>query len=534
MADSLKAADAIFNAMKTALFVDFDNVFSGLKKISSQYAERFARHPSRWLQWLTEDLERLPAVDRALASGGHRRVLVRRCYLNPVMFSQFRRPIHEAGFEIVDCPPMTATGKTSTDIHMVLDTMDALQDNTRFDEFVMLSADADFSPLLRRLRRHDRRTVVFAAGAMSESYKASADLVIDIPTFIREGLGVAEVEQDETHPHELAVLVKPIAEESGLRRRIADVVRRKVNGSSRPLPLATLAQSILSDVSGARESNWAGAGSFGALMRQMAVAGVVVDFSGDVVYTEVHANFGERGAAPAGSTSDLPPSVLTQITLEGDALDQAASDMIKEIVGQAHRPVHLSIIGSQLRSKFSALSSGWNGATTLVSFLARLDLSPLRREALDDGSTYVLLDPVRHSVASTAVKDATVAAILRAAEFPLMKAEDLRLVVHHLMPHLGTEEPFEIATVARSVHDEIATQHNKVPVGRIAAVIRALIFGGLNTAEKPADLDSLMAMAMGVLLAAWSRETQATVDDDARGRLLSWFAGADSVEAGPA
>jgi hypothetical protein len=108
----LEAADTTFNAMKTALFVDFDNVFSGLKKISSQYAERFARHPSKWLRWLTEDLERQLAVDSTPAAGGPRRVLVRRCYLNPVLFSQFRRPFHEAGFEIVDCPPMTATGKT--------------------------------------------------------------------------------------------------------------------------------------------------------------------------------------------------------------------------------------------------------------------------------------------------------------------------------------------------------------------------------------------------------------------------------------
>jgi uncharacterized LabA/DUF88 family protein len=112
------------------------------------------------------------------------------------MFNQFRRPFHEAGFEIVDCPPTTASGKTSTDIHLVLDTIDALQDATHFDEFVVFSADADFSPLLRRLRRHDRRTIIFAAGAMSESYKAAADAVIDIPTFLRDALQLVEEEPE--------------------------------------------------------------------------------------------------------------------------------------------------------------------------------------------------------------------------------------------------------------------------------------------------------------------------------------------------
>ena len=523
--------------MKTALFVDFDNVFSGLKKISSLCAERFARHPSRWLRWLTEDLERPRPIESMLGAEGFRRVLVRRCYLNPVLFSQYRRPFHEAGFEIVDCPPMTATGKTSTDIHMVLDTVDALQDSTRFDEFVMLSADADFSPVLRRLRRHDRRTVVFAAGAMSESYKASADLVIDIPTFIRDGLGVVEAEQDDAQPQEAAARAKPIPEDTSLRKRIAELVRRKVNGNVGPLPLATVAQCILGDVPGARESNWASAGSFGGLMRQMDISGVVVDFAGDVAYAEPrsHRVGGNSVVAQIESSPEAAPSapVSTQSAIEGVALDKAASDLVKEIVGQAHRPVHLSMIGSQLRSKFSALASSWNGSATLASFLSRLDLAPLRREALDDGSTYVLFDPARHSVASTAVKDPAVAAVLRAAEFPLMKPEDLNLVVRYLMPQLGSDTPFEIATVARGIQENIAIQHNKVPVGRIAAVIRALIFGGLDTADKPTDLEALIATTMGVLLAAWSRETQAAVDDDVRDRLLAWFAGVESVEGVP-
>jgi hypothetical protein len=65
--------------------------------------------------------------------------------------------------------------------------------------------------------------------------------------------------------------------------------------------------------------------------------------------------------------------------------------------------------------------------------LDRMELSPLRREVLDDGSTFVIFDPARHTVQSVAVKDPAVAAILRAAEFPLMKAVDLKLVVQHLM-----------------------------------------------------------------------------------------------------
>lgn len=120
--------------MKTALFVDFDNVYSGLRRISTQGADRLARQPAKWLQLLTDNL---PTTGADSETAVNRRVQVRRRYSNPAMFNQFRRPCHEAGFEIVDCPPTTASGRTSTDIHLLLDTIDALQDSTHVNEFAV-------------------------------------------------------------------------------------------------------------------------------------------------------------------------------------------------------------------------------------------------------------------------------------------------------------------------------------------------------------------------------------------------------------
>jgi hypothetical protein len=103
--------------MKSALFVDFDNVFSQLRQLQPDAAERFARHPSDWISWLTNSL----ALPEPKAEGERRRLLVRRCYLNPNWYQTYRHAFLRAGFEIVDCPPVTSQGKTSTDIHMVLD-----------------------------------------------------------------------------------------------------------------------------------------------------------------------------------------------------------------------------------------------------------------------------------------------------------------------------------------------------------------------------------------------------------------------------
>lgn len=170
--------------MKSALFVDFDNVFSQLRQVQPAAAEQFARHPDVWIQWLANSLD-LPDPH---AEGSRRRLLVRRCYLNPNWYQSYRHAFLRAGFEIIDCPPVTSQGKTSTDIHLVLDAVDLLQHDTRFDEFIVFSADADFTPLLRKLRRHDRRTTVLAIGFPSAAYQASADLLIPERLFVAEAL----------------------------------------------------------------------------------------------------------------------------------------------------------------------------------------------------------------------------------------------------------------------------------------------------------------------------------------------------------
>ena len=172
--------------MKSALFVDFDNVYTQLRQLQPAAAERFARQPIEWIRWLTESLE-IPTGHDPQAQ---RRLLVRRCYLNPNWYQTYRHAFLRAGFEIVDCPPVTAQGKTSTDIHMVLDIVELLAHETRYDEFIVLSADADFTPVLRKLRRYDRRTSVLAIGFPSAAYQASADLLIDERLFIEQALGL--------------------------------------------------------------------------------------------------------------------------------------------------------------------------------------------------------------------------------------------------------------------------------------------------------------------------------------------------------
>lgn len=177
--------------MKSALFVDFDNIYSGLRQLDQNTADRFAKASAECVSWMVNSL----ALPEHVTGGPKRCILVRRCYLNPQVYQRFRPYFNLAGFEIIDCPALTSGGKTSTDIHMVLDIVDLLQHEAHYDEFIVLSADADFTPVLRKLRRWGRRTTVLAIGFPSAAYRASADLVIDQDEFVRGALCMAKPQE---------------------------------------------------------------------------------------------------------------------------------------------------------------------------------------------------------------------------------------------------------------------------------------------------------------------------------------------------
>lgn len=170
---------------RSALFVDFDAVYSKLAADDGQAARRFALHPQRWSRWLESlSLPREPAA--------RRRILVRRCYLDPRRFEEYRPHFVRSAFAVVDSPAAGEPGDAGhgTGLLMALDLLEALDHRTRFDEFIVLSADAGLTPVLLRLREHDRRTVLLAAGPASPAYRSACDHLLSIESFVAEGLGL--------------------------------------------------------------------------------------------------------------------------------------------------------------------------------------------------------------------------------------------------------------------------------------------------------------------------------------------------------
>ncbi len=242
--------------IKSALFVDFDNIYIGLSKTDPLAAERFASDPARWLSWLERGG---PGTPDALASRNgdqqarRRTVLIRRCYPNPdAGFRRYRSYFTSSAFSVIDCPTLTRTGKNSSDIYMVMDILDTLNHKTYFDEFIIFSGDSDFMPVLLRLRAHDRRTTTLAIDFMPPAYKASCDLVINEEEFIVEALGVSP---DSSNSNSFrSRLGLPILKE--MAQRVLEEVRQQGEVPGAELP------DILKDFRDFRESsNWLGFGT---------------------------------------------------------------------------------------------------------------------------------------------------------------------------------------------------------------------------------------------------------------------------------
>ncbi|GAB7191880.1 NYN domain-containing protein [Kineococcus sp. NUM-3379] len=255
-------------ARRSALFVDFDNIYAGLADTDRRAAEAFATDPDRWVRWLS----------RGADSSGpfERRFLVRLCYLNPVAYGRFRPFFTRNGFRVVDCPPLTQRQKNSADIHMVLDILDALDHRGGYDEFVVASADADFTPVMMRLRAHDRRTAIVTAGPAAAAYRSVCDTVISpdelAAVVLAPGDGDSRSTTRTPGPAEPRRGAGAPAEQAAPRRapapdeRILEAVRTAVRTAPRPLVTAAAAQAALGVDPTLSERGWDGAGKFAVFL----------------------------------------------------------------------------------------------------------------------------------------------------------------------------------------------------------------------------------------------------------------------------
>ena len=261
----------------STIFIDYDNIYLSLKRKSDEAAKRFAKDAGIWLREIESG--RLITPTNGLAADAPRRIVMNRCYGNPVprrnssdnatdmnSFPFVRHHFLRAGMEAVDCPPLTSQLKNSADIRMVMDVRDLLGHDTYFDEFIILSGDADFTPLLHRLRAHARRTVVFANDHTAAPYTAIADGEIRESTLISLLLEGTAAGSGAEQPPAAATAAAPSLD--AVRRDILAEVVGWVKSAGQPVPLEALADRAVRTLGHDRTvgTGWAGAGSFSNLL----------------------------------------------------------------------------------------------------------------------------------------------------------------------------------------------------------------------------------------------------------------------------
>ena len=264
----------------TTVFVDYDNIYLSLKRKNEEAAKRFAKDSQIWLQGIVSGELITPTA--TFIAPKERRIAMNRCYGNPVprrnthdnstdmnSFPFIRHHFLRSGFEVIDCPPLTAQLKNSADIRIVMDIRDIISHDTYFDEFIILSGDADFTPVLHRLRAHARRTVVYANDHTAQPYTAISDGEIRESSLLALLLSGKAIAADHTQRELSApmVPVAPVDVEAARRATIAEVVQF-VRTAPQAVPLETLADRAVRIVGRDKTvgTNWGGFGTFRDLL----------------------------------------------------------------------------------------------------------------------------------------------------------------------------------------------------------------------------------------------------------------------------
>ena len=154
------------NTRNMALFCDFENVALGVR--DAKYA--------------AFDIRKV--LERLLLKGN---IVVKKAYCDWERYKEFKRPMHEASFELIEIPHVRQSGKNSADIRMVVDALDLCYTKSHVDLFVIISGDSDFSPLVSKLRENNKTVIgVGVKNSTSDLLIANCDEFIYYDDLVRE------------------------------------------------------------------------------------------------------------------------------------------------------------------------------------------------------------------------------------------------------------------------------------------------------------------------------------------------------------
>ncbi len=459
--------------LKSALFVDFDNIYLGLRQLDEDAAEQFASNPAHWLKWLAEGMPGLSGPEEL--QNRQRDILIRQCYLNPRGFQQYRPFFTRSAFSVVDCPSLTSQGKNSADIYMVMDILDTLNHPTHFDEFIILSGDSDFMPVMLRLREYDRRTTILSAGPAAAAFIAAADLIISEDVFIEHALGVGGEEGRKG--------VNGSAATSTATPELLDSMAEKLyaEASANGEILATdLPRLYRTFPEFRRDSNWLGFFSLRALTTHL---------------TQRHPNLRITEGDPWRVTVALPRKsgrtrrqVAEHSAQSGseERLRKRILDLVRRLVGESSEPILMGRAAQEVIDQLGpkVIDSHWGGAGTFKNLLQSED--DLGYEIATTPSPGYLYDPERHALPhdeESARKEAEMPPKLAAfakrisqiTGAPYLTPRQYAMLFTALAEDLK-EHPYHLTSTSKAVRDRVIEQGVAISRANINNVLKGIAY----------------------------------------------------------
>lgn len=152
-----------------ALFCDFENIALGVR--DAKYSKF--------------DIQRI--IERLLVKGS---IVAKKAYCDWERYKEFKAPMHEAAFELIEIPHVRMSGKNSADIRMVVDALDLCYTKEHINTFVIISGDSDFSPLVSKLRENAKTVIgVGVKNSTSDLLMGSCDEFIFYDDLVAEREG---------------------------------------------------------------------------------------------------------------------------------------------------------------------------------------------------------------------------------------------------------------------------------------------------------------------------------------------------------
>jgi hypothetical protein len=491
---------------KTALYVDFDNIYLGLRGEDTVAAEEFATSPQRWLRWLEQDMAEGDAEEPE-----RRRILVRRCYLNPHAFGRYRGYFTRSGFSVIDCPPLTSRSKNSADIVMVMDIMDALEHQTRFDEFIIMSGDADFTPVLHRLRMHDRRIAVLVSGGVAPAYRAACDHLIREDVFIENALRVAPAVEPELF--------------AAIAQRVHDEVACAPNQQLASADLPRILREFPAFTAG---SNWLGFYSQRALTQALLQSRPELTYvDGDV------SRIGLRGPLDAPGAADGAGADRTEV----ESLRTRIAERLRAMIANSAIPVVMASAAHALIREFgeSLRSSNWLGAGTFRDFLmsfpdAGFAVAPVPIPGY-------LYDPRRHELPADSVPLAGVppeiAALIgrvgQVTDAPRLSPRQYG-VAFATIAAVVNASGYHLIGTGKVARDRCVEQGEQISRQSITWILGQLSSQGAFTTGQPV-LAERLAAAFRTAVANLLLAADIVLDDAERALLDDWLLGGHAAKA---